>query len=270
MKKTTQIHIAGSLFYIEENAYAILDGYLDSIKKHFEDNPDKDEILSDIESRIAEKLTEEGVKIITTKHVEDIIASIGTIEELGGEEAEKKSESTSASSSRKHLYRDTDSAIVGGVAAGLGHYFGVDPLIIRIIFIVFTFGGGSGILLYIVLWFAIPAATTTAQKLEMRGDKVTLSNVSEMIKEKVKEVKSRNGIKDDGTESRGFRAILENIVSFIKKGIIPVFRILFGWIFANVSFILGVAITAFVAIAIFNASFLGIDPVLVSLTHNGF
>lgn len=267
MKKTTQIHLAGSLFYIEEHAYAILEGYLDSIKKHFEHNPDSEEILSDIESRIAEKLRESDVKVVTTKHVEDIIASIGTVEELSGEENMSDTPHSSGSTSHKRLYRNTDDAIIAGVASGLGYYFGIDPFVIRLLFIIVTLAGGSGILIYIVLWFAIPEAVTASQKLEMRGEKVTLSNVKDMIKEKVEEVKNRADKTAVRKHSNAFRAFLEGIVTFLKKGIFPIIRMMIGFIITICSFIAGVGITIVAGIVIFNVPTAIIDPVVAALAH---
>ncbi len=269
MKKTTQIHIAGTLFYIEENAYAILEGYLDSIKMHFEHNPDREEILADIEGRIAEKLSEANVKVVTTKHVEDVIAAMGTVEELSDEEESGNDTAGTGAHTHSHkrLYRNPDEAIIAGVASGLGYYFGVHPTVVRILFVLVTLAGGSGILIYVILWFALPEARTATQKLEMRGDKVTLSNVKDMIKEKVEEVKNRaeqSGAKNARGELRTF---LESIVAFIKKGIIPIVRTLIGFLFAMVAFIAAVAVTIVAGILVFNIPVTGVDPVVAALAN---
>ena len=89
----------------------------------------------------------------------------------------------------KRLYRDPDNRVLGGVCGGLGAYFNNDPLLFRILFIIIFFGMGSGLIIYLILWIAIPEARTTAQKLEMRGEPITIENIKKAVREEFENVK---------------------------------------------------------------------------------
>ena len=91
--------------------------------------------------------------------------------------------------SSRRLYRDTESSVIGGVSSGMGAYFNIDPLIIRILFVVFFFIGGASLLLYLILWIVLPKAETAAQKLEMRGEPVNVSNIEKKVKEEFEAAK---------------------------------------------------------------------------------
>lgn len=186
MKKALQISIAGTLFTIEDDAYAALDGYLTSVKQHFESNAEKNEIVADIEARIAEQLLDAGEKVITLPTVERILAQMGTVDDF-----DNTGERTDGSgATAKKLYRSTDDRIIAGVCAGLASYFGFEPLWVRLAFVLLTFLNGIGIVVYAVLWLLIPEAKTTSQKLEMTGTPVTLETLSETVSERVAELKT--------------------------------------------------------------------------------
>ena len=87
------------------------------------------------------------------------------------------------------MYRDPDHRILGGVCSGMGAYWHIDPLIVRILFLVTFFGFGIGLLIYLLLWVVIPVARTTAQKLEMRGEPVTVENIKRFVREEFRNVK---------------------------------------------------------------------------------
>lgn len=240
MKKTISISIAGLLFNVEEDAYEKLHTYLESIRAYFAENSDQAEIQKDIEARIAEQFGEKT--IITLVDVENIIATMGTVDQF--DEEEQKQETAV----KKRLYRDPDQAVIGGVASGLAHYVGIDPVIVRGIFLASLFLGGTGLIVYAILWIIVPEATTTAQKLEMRGSHVTLSAMSEIVKEKVEEVKKKS--------KKGMsipRKILRGIGLVIQKGIFPALRILFGVIFALTGFIGAVSATTALGIVLFSS-----------------
>ncbi len=265
MKKTFNISINNTPFTIEEDAYQKLDAYLTAIKAHFGDNVDKDEIIKDIEARIAEKLSELAHSIVTEKDVDSIIEDMGTINQFDGD---YKEETPAGTKTKKRLYRDTDTAIIAGVSSGIAHYFGIDPVIIRLIFIITVLLGGSGILIYLILWFAIPEAETTAQKLEMRGDPVTLSTMSESIKEKFESI-DPNKIKA-GAEKMASApgSALRGFANFIQDYIFPAVRVIIGSIFMLGAFLVGVGTTIAFGIALFAvpASFLS-SPV-ANLIHD--
>ena len=192
MKKTFTINISGTVFHIEEDAYEVLQKYLVNLKNHFGADEEGKEILADIEARIAEIFTEKAFderKVITLQWVEEVIVTMGTPEDFVEEETEEEAGFTSASRRKRRLYRDPEHRVLGGVSSGLGAYFNMDTVILRIIFVVLTFiTSGAAILAYIVLWIAVPKAVTTAQRLEMRGQEATVKNIEKSIREEVREV----------------------------------------------------------------------------------
>lgn len=279
MKKNISINISGIIFHIEEDGYDQLKNYLESINKYFASFEDSKEIIEDIENRIAEiflsRLTD-GNQVVTSEDVESLIATMGSISDFEAAEeqqsdygqmpaGEKNSSGASSSysgeaasdaSEPKKLYRDTKRKLIAGVAAGLAHYFGIDPLwvrlliiilffnlviwapisgailiayivlwivmppseqleddkgmkkmfrsseervlggvasglaayfgtdttLIRVLFVITTLIGGTGLILYIVLWIITPEAVTITDKIQMQGEPVTLSNIESSVK----------------------------------------------------------------------------------------
>lgn len=190
MNKTVNINLAGIFFHIDEDAYLKLQRYLEAIKRSFTDSQGRSEIIADIEARIAELFSERiqnERQVIGNKEVDDVITIMGQpedylVDDEIFEDEPKRSYSQRTSSSRK-LYRDTENSYVGGVSSGLAHYFGIDVLWIRLIWFLLIFGAGTGVLLYILLWIFVPEATTTSEKLMMRGEKVNISNIEKKIKD---------------------------------------------------------------------------------------
>ncbi|MEZ4796715.1 MAG: PspC domain-containing protein [Flavobacteriaceae bacterium] len=204
MNKTVNINLAGTFFHIDEDAYQKLQRYLDAIKRSFTDSQGRNEILADIEARIAELFNERlenDKQVVSIKEVEQVITIMGQPEDYMVDEEifddePKRSYSSSTAGNRK-LYRDTDSAYIGGVSAGLSHYFGIDPLWIRIAWVILFFGFGTGFLVYILLWVLMPAAETTSEKLAMSGKPVNITNIEEKVKEGFSNVKeSLDGVAD--------------------------------------------------------------------------
>lgn len=189
MHKTVNISIGNALFTIEESAFKQLDTYLDSIRNHFGHSAEADEIVEDIEGRIAEALTNKLTgrkKVILTKDVEAVIEQLGTVEDFKEFEGEETSEVPHKEDWMRHLkrirlYRDADDQILGGVCSGIAKYFDIDPIITRLIFALSLLVGGFGFVLYIVLWFLLPEARTTSEKVEMTGGRVTLSAIQKRI-----------------------------------------------------------------------------------------
>jgi phage shock protein PspC (stress-responsive transcriptional regulator) len=199
MFKTLSVSIGKMPFIIEEQAYATLDQYLKAIRAHFASSADADEIVSDIESRIAEEFSDalgKSRKIIETQDIDAVIATMGTIEDFKQfEGGEKKAEQEDANPFRKlRLYRDADNQILGGVCAGIANYFNIDPIFIRLAFGLSIFLGGFGVVLYIILWICIPEARTTAQKVEMTGGRLTISAIQKKIDDVVPPAKRKSMI----------------------------------------------------------------------------
>ncbi len=193
MNKTFTININGLIFNIEEDAYDLLHNYLLKLKKHFGDNEEGREIISDIEARISEIFSEKisgDSKVITYKSVEEIIKTMGTPEDFAVGSGDEEDFFDSGNKRQKRLYRDPEHRVFGGVCGGLGAYFNMDPLVVRIIFVILTFiTSGTGLLAYLILWIAVPKATTTAQRLEMQGREATVKNIEKSIKDEIDEVK---------------------------------------------------------------------------------
>ena len=319
MKKNISINISGIIFHIEEDGYDQLKQYLESINRYFSSFDDSLEIIADIEGRIAEIfLTElkDGKQVITKEDVEKLIATMGSIEDfqaaeeessyiIESTEKEKKEERSDQKEEPKEeyafsrkLYRDNRRKILGGVLAGIAHYFNVDPLWIRLFYLLLFFGisilpsiggflfiayivmwiiipgsdeleetrkikkmyrdpdhkvlggvcsgaaayfgidvvivrllffisiflGGTGLILYIILWIILPEARTITDRLEMQGEPLTLKNIEAGIK------KSLN-IKED--EENVFIKILlfpfrliASLIDFLSKSSGPLLRFL--------------------------------------------
>jgi phage shock protein PspC (stress-responsive transcriptional regulator) len=233
MKKTLTINISGIIFHIDEDAYDKLNAYLDTLKEHFNRTHGRDEIISDIEGRIAELLQErlsDAKQVVTAEDITEVINMMGEPWEFEAEAEEEKETSASADDLRgpRRLYRDPDSKVVGGVAAGLAAYLNIDVLWVRLAFVVFTLIWLSGALVYIVLWIAMPEARTTAEKLQMRGEKVNISNIEKSIKEEVDHLKDK--ISDLTREAkkkvRTTNSAGDNIFEQIISAFISIFRVL--------------------------------------------
>jgi len=193
MKKNISINISGIIFHIEEDGYDILRKYLDSINAYFSSFEDNSEILADIESRIAElflsKLSE-GKQVITKDDVNSLINTMGSVSDFkAAEEQENAGVSSNASSKErksyskqsttsKKLYRDKKRKILGGICAGLAHYFNIDPVWPRLLFALLVLGSYGGLLLvYIILWILLPVS-----------DELEESDVKKMFRDPEKKV----------------------------------------------------------------------------------
>lgn len=259
MKKTFTINISGSVFHIEEDAYEKLRDYLQMLTGHFGTDADGREILQDIEARIAElfskKMEAEGMGVILEVWVEEVMARMGKPEDFieGEEETEQETTPPAEVKVKRRMYRDPDHRVLGGVCAGMGAYFNIDPVVLRIIFfILFWISGGIALLVYLMLWIAVPKVKTTAERLEMRGQEATVSNIEKSIKEEVKEVKeSYRRFRNSRTYEKGreqvgrfgdvtynvLRVILRIIV--IAAGVFLILLAFFGLIGFITSLVIG-------------------------------
>ena len=193
MKLTVSINLGGYSFNIDEDAYVELKRYLKNLEHHFATEESCSEIISDIEARISEifrtKITTYK-QVITIEDVLQVISIMGEPEDMS-ENNKRTTKSKFSSRGYHRMYRDPDNRIIGGVCAGIGAYWSIDPVIIRIIFIAFTFAGGLGTLIYLILYIALPKARTMAQKIEMRGEPVNIHNIKETVKNEFNEVKKK-------------------------------------------------------------------------------
>ena len=181
------------MFHIDEDAYQLLDKYLTNLRIHFKNEEETDEIMNDFEARISELLSERirlGYEVITIEHIEEVIKRMGKPEDLFDDEQtkeEKKNQATEdaysqqATTTRRRLMRNPDDRILGGVCGGFAAYMNWDPTAVRIALFLLMFFFGVTIPLYFILWLIVPMAQTATEKLEMRGESVTIENIGKTV-----------------------------------------------------------------------------------------
>ena len=205
MNKTVSANISGIIFNVEEHAYEKLRLYLDTIRSFFKNSDGRDEIMADIEGRIAELFSErihERKNVISMSDVESVISIMGEPEQYVDEDVEtettEKTTESNTSSKRtstgrkkpRRMYRDGKNPVIGGVASGISAYLGWDPVWLRLVF-AFAFFLGFGFILYLILWIALPEAKTTAEQLEMHGESVTVQNIGRKVEESIDGISDR-------------------------------------------------------------------------------
>lgn len=215
MNKIFNINLGGYPFTIDDDAFRKLDKYLNTIKKHFSDSHGCEDIISDIEVRIAELFNQElkGAPIVSMREVDRVIEIMGRPEAFGADcdldehepiANEHKKKSTrqhsheswnDAIKTGKRLFRDPDDQVIGGVCSGVAAYFGIsDPVWVRLAFILAFIGGGFGVIIYLVMWAAVPKARTSGDKLAMKGERINVSNIAKKVEEEL------NSLSDSITE----------------------------------------------------------------------
>ncbi|MBK5285945.1 MAG: PspC domain-containing protein, partial [Bacteroidia bacterium] len=250
MNKTLTINLSGIVFHIDENAYEAFNAYIESIRKHFASSEGKDEIMQDIESRIAEMFQQrvgESKQVITIHDVDEVTAAMGKPEQFGDDEP-GTTEEVPHTGIKRRLFRNSEDEVLGGVCSGIGAYFGIDHVWIRLAFVLALIFFGSGILLYIILWIVIPEAKTTADKLMMRGESVTVSNIEKNVREEFDEFKKKvenasSGIKQKITsrDYSGFTGFLRRFVDGLGELLGFIFKAI-GKIFAFFFILIGLAV----------------------------
>lgn len=247
MNKTIIININGIVFHIEEDAYDVLRSYMIDVKKHFGHSADSHEIVGDIENRIAEMFSERieaGKKeVITMQDVQEVIEQMGRVSEFAEEEAGHASytpDYTEAyKSTHRKFMRDPDDRVFGGVASGIGHYFGIEPRWIRLIFIILFLTAGTGLLVYLILWIVVPVAKTRADRMAMRGEAANIRNFKRSFQEEMEGL--RTNFTDAGSSGRDTLVsagkVITNIFIVLAKviGVIFIFGICVGLIVLVVS-----------------------------------
>jgi phage shock protein PspC (stress-responsive transcriptional regulator) len=191
MKKTITINLSGSIFSIDEDAYDLLRNYLSRIESHFSDGSERADIMADIEGRIAELFSPSGlqyVQAITIADVEKVIRIMGDPQDIA-DSADMDDRYYYGARTGRRIYRDVDKRVLGGVCSGMAAYMSLDVIWIRILFVILGLAFFSGILVYILLWIVIPPARTVAQKLEMKGEPVNISNIGKAVKDEFNTVR---------------------------------------------------------------------------------
>ncbi len=258
MNKTININLGGVFFHIDEDAYQKLRKYLDAIRRSLSDDPKgKDEILTDIESRIGELLSErikDVRQVVNQKDIEEIVEVMGRPEEYAGDTEIFNDEIPNSTKNKKtkKLFRDGRDKFLGGVSSGLAHYFGIDVIWIRLGWLILLIGGFS-VILYPILWILLPEANTTSEKLEMEGEAVNISNIERKIKEEFTDVSQRL---KDGIDDVSEQFKKGNYQDKVKSGLQEIID-LFARVF-TVFFKVGGKFIGFFLVVISAASLIGI------------
>lgn len=240
MKKTINVNIGGFVFHLDEDAYETVQKYLDTLRRYFQSTEGVEDILQDIQTRMAEIFKERlGTtrEVVTLADVEYMTGIMGQPEAYMDEQPatpETPPQASEANKGPKRLYRDPDNKVVGGVCSGLGAYFNVDPVIFRVAFALLTLVWGTSVLVYIILWIAMPEAKTTAEKLQMKGEKINVSNIQKSIKDELNSVRqSITGNKQKTKLGQTFEEMVEAVVGaigvvfrYLGKGLTFLFKAL--------------------------------------------
>jgi phage shock protein PspC (stress-responsive transcriptional regulator) len=259
MNKTININLGGIFFHIDELAYQKLKLYLDAIRRSLSDDPQgRDEILNDIELRIGELLSERITNdrmVINDSDIDEITKIMGRPEDYSvDEELFEDEPKYSPKTASKKLFRDSDDKFLGGVCSGLAHYFGMDVIWMRLLWLVLFFFFGTGFLIYILLWILIPQAETTAEKLQMKGEPVNISNIERKIREEFQDVSSRvkSGVNEvsDTVRSSEFknktRSGIQEVIDTIGKIILAILKVFGKFIGALLIFIAAATLIALI------------------------
>ena len=262
MNKTVNSNIGGLIFHIDEDAYQKLTRYFEAIKRSLSNSSGQDEIMNDIEMRVAELLTEKQKSdkhVINNKDVDEVIVIMGQPEDYRiDDDTNDKSASEPFypyTKSRK-LYRDKDRGTIAGVCSGLGHYFGIDAVWLKILFLILFFGFGTGFIAYIILWIAMPKAVTTSEKLEMTGEPVTISNIEKKVREEFESVSNKFKNADYNKMGNEAKAGATKVADGIGEIFMNVFKV-----FAK---ILGTIILVFSSFALLGICFVSIFMIFSS------
>jgi len=231
MNKTVNINLGGIFFYIDEDAYQRLSRYFEAIKRSLNRSAGQDEIIRDIEMRIAELISEKHThpkQVISMKEIEEVIVVMGQPEDYRlddeGDAPQPTAPFYSPRASRK-LYRDRENGIIGGVLAGLGHYFGIDRVWLRVLFLILVCVFGTGIIAYLVMWIIMPEAVTTTEKLEMRGEPITISNIERKVREEIDGLSERFRNQDYAQMGATLQKGATKVGSTIGDVFISIFRV---------------------------------------------
>lgn len=231
MKQVISINLGSVVFAIEQDALDVLASYIEAIKTNLANTEDASEVIADVERAIAEKfiaMKRSEKSAVTIADVERVMSEMGSPADFGdgktGEAAETIAATAKATEpkndTKRRLYRDTDNKVIGGVASGLAQYFDIDPVIVRLIFVVSVFFNGLGILAYIIFWFVVPAATTTTDKYAMRGERMTLKDISQRVKKNLDSLEEK-----DLETAKGLWAKVRGFLDVCFRGLGNIFRV---------------------------------------------
>jgi phage shock protein PspC (stress-responsive transcriptional regulator) len=247
MKKTIDINLGGLLFHLDEDAYAMLSTYLEALRRHLAATEGREEVLADIEARIAELFSQYAAgssKVVTVLNVQAAMSTLGQPQDFGpeadgGSASESSSEPSSESKDRRRrLYRDADNKVLGGVCAGFANYFNIDVVVVRVVWLVLGMFTGFGFILYLILWAATPKAVTPAERLAMKGKPATFENIRQTVEEEFRNFES----KINNAESRRKVRNASNSVGDLIASVVGGLARFFGMLFLVFALLLGAGI----------------------------
>ena len=251
MNKTISIHLDGSVFNLDEAAYTDMENYLRALHSHFQNHPQGAEIIKNTEHRIAELFQQrlKNKQVILPEDVRYVIARLGAIE-VDEEEADPHQKSTPEAETdtpsqatpdtiKPRLLRDPVQGILGGVCLGLAHYFNTEANIVRIIFICLFVFGGSGGILYLVLWMLLPKAESAADRLRMKGEEITIASIKQNIEREFETISNRFKSANEASKTGN---IAEDAFEKLKRA--------YTWVANALRFFFGYILIA-IAIALF-------------------
>jgi phage shock protein PspC (stress-responsive transcriptional regulator) len=248
MKKTINVNLNGRVFTMDEDAYRLLDNYLNNLRIYFRKEEGASEIIADFEARIEELLSEKtrlGYQVITIEHVETVIARVGKPADFADKEdveEEKQTHFTETKDVKKKFFRNVEDKMFGGVCSGIAAYFGWDVLAVRIVFIILLFATSFWIVpFYLAAWIFFPGAFTAEQKLRMYGKPITVENIGKTVAAETEPVASG---KQRGCLA-GFIDLFVGLVKVLLIGLgfllgIPLLFALFIVIIVLFAFLLGI------------------------------
>lgn len=215
MNRKTAIELGGRVFQIEEAAITEIEAYLAALRRSFSKEADAAEIIADIESRMSELFAHKtGMnRPITLEDAKAVLAVMGAPADIGAETAGSMREPVPGA---RRLFRHPDDQVVAGVCSGLGAYFGIDPVWIRLAFVFAVFSFGTGLLLYLVLIFIVPEASTPAERLMMHGEAVTLENMEHRLKSEGRKVQENLKRSFNNPLSRGLSGLVKAFVKSLR------------------------------------------------------
>jgi phage shock protein PspC (stress-responsive transcriptional regulator) len=200
MQKVVSVNLNGNAYQLEEGAYEALVAYLDAAQRQLKDNPDRTEIVADLEQAIADKCQRHLAAhktVVTSSELRTILDEMGPVD--GGASASASTSGTSSSSAStssepvwpRRLYRISDGAIIAGVCNGIGAYIRIDPTIVRVIFVVLLFlTKGVWALAYFVLAFVLPQARTSEERAAAFGKPFNAQELIDRAKQQYRDIRS--------------------------------------------------------------------------------
>lgn len=265
MKKITSIDLGRLSFSIEEEAYQKLKNYLESVKKRIGNGADKEEVMLDIEIGMAEKLKESllsSKEVIEVKDIDNLISIMGKPEDFDSEDILNEENNENGKVVKK-LYRNPDDMVLGGVCGGIGAYFSIDPVFVRMIFVILFFSGGIGLPIYAIFWIIIPMAETKEEKLLMKGSPFSIGAIEQSYKEK-KEPRSEKGVRAFLDKvMRGSGNVFRRLLSLVW----PIFKYCFAisLIVLSLVLLLGLIISIGIVLAYSNSDYYFADVAIKEL-----